>query len=65
MEQIFSDQVIVSDHSLKADEYYYVPYEQDGETISFAGREDCDVVQLVNMPQTQMLAKTAVARKAE
>ena len=61
VEEIFADHVIVSDGSLKTDEFYRVPYGRDGETITFVARGEWEVVQLAYVSQTQALAETAAA----
>jgi hypothetical protein len=54
----FSDYVIVSEYgassTLKNDEYWKVTYTRDGETFTFAPRDQWEVVELAYQPQTKM-----------
>lgn len=54
--EMFADYVIVSGWgekwTLKADEYYRVPYTHDGESITFAARDAWEIVELAYQPQT-------------
>jgi hypothetical protein len=54
--EMFADYVIVSGWgekwTLKADEYYRVPYTRDGESITFAARDAWEIVELTYQPQT-------------
>ncbi len=54
--EIFADHVIVSgwgeSWTLKADEYYRVGLTREGETITFATRDDWEIVELTYQPQT-------------
>jgi len=58
IQETFEDHVIVSSWSsaeaLKPDEYYMVAYEKDGDTYSFAPRDEWEVVELAYQPQTKM-----------
>ena len=58
IQETFEDHVIVSSWSsadaLKPDEYYMVVYEKDGDTYSFAPRDEWEVVELAYQPQTKM-----------
>lgn len=46
VEEIFADFLIVSHSDLPPDEFYYVLYSQDGETFTFAPREEWEIVEL-------------------
>lgn len=46
IEDTFADFLIVYHEDLPADEFYYVPYTQDGETFTFAIRDDWEIVEL-------------------
>ena len=54
----FADYVIVSEHgassTLKNDEYWKVTYTRDGETFTFAPRDQWEVVELAYQPQSQI-----------
>lgn len=48
--EIFVDHIIVSSDELAVDEYYFIPYERDGENVSFASRDEWEVVELAYQP---------------
>ena len=54
----FADYVIVSEYgassTLKNDEYWKVTYTRDGETFTFAPRDQWEVVELAYQPQSQI-----------
>lgn len=54
----FADYVIVSEYGsaskLKTDEYWKVTYTRDGESFTFAPRDQWEVVELAYQPQTKM-----------
>lgn len=55
IEETFSDYVIVREYGkteLKVDEYYKVTYSKEGETYTFAPRDQWEVVELAYQPQT-------------
>jgi len=57
----FTDYVVVSEYGngsmLKSDEYYKVAYSKDGETYTFAPRDQWEVVELAYQPQTTAVAE--------
>src|SRR5690349_20774819 len=63
----FADYVIVREYGdlskLKNDEYYKVTYSKDGESYTFAPRDQWEVVELAYQPQTSTVAENKKSKK--
>jgi len=65
----FADYVIVSEYgsasTLKADEYYKVSYTKNGDTYTFAPRDQWEVVELSYQPQTSVVSEKKKQKKGQ
>lgn len=50
--EVFEDHLIVRHEDLPPDEFYYISFSRDGETISFTPRSEWEVVELNYQPKT-------------
>lgn len=56
--EVFADHLIVGHEELPTDEFYFVPYSNEGGTYVFAIRDDWEVVELAYKPKATMVQES-------